>query len=233
MITDPRQGGEGPDEGTDQEEKDDKETTEAEIAQVAKLWKQYNDARKFDEPFRKQIAIDRRYAAGTSDLTWAVTTNLIGAFIDILVALLYARNPDVSVKKSPQVDESNTYQMQTFSRTLEIVISRLWKDGRLKPVARKGVRSVLSNGEGWFKATMVSAKRPQPEVETALNDAKETHARLVAQEKLLEDPDNQDPETLEVEKAKKADLIKELGEKIELQSARCSSSIMWRQRISK
>jgi hypothetical protein len=216
MITDPRQGGEGPDEGTDQEEADDKETTEAEIAQVTKKWKEYNDARKFDEPFRKQIAIDRRYAAGTSDLTWAVTTNLIGAFIDILVALLYARNPDVSVKKSPQVDESNTYQMQTFSRTLEIVISRLWKDGRLKPVARKGVRSVLSNGEGWFKATMVSAKRPQPEVETALNDAKETHARLVAQEKLLEDPDNQDPETLEAEKAEKADLIKELGEKIEL-----------------
>ena len=216
ILTDPRQGGEGKDDGVDQEEAQSKEDEEAERAQVDKLWKVYDDARKFDENFRKQVAIDRRYAAGTSDLSWAVTTNLIGAFIDILVALLYARNPDVSVRKSPQVDESNTYQMQVFARTLEIVISSLWKKGNLKKPARKGVRSVLSNGEGWFKATMVSEKRPQPEVETALNDAQETHARIIAQQKLLEDPQNQDPETLDAEKAEKEALIKELEEKIEL-----------------
>jgi hypothetical protein len=215
-LTDPRQGGEGKDEGVDQDEKASPEDEEAERAQVAKKWKEYDDARKFDENFRKQVAIDRRYAAGTSDLSWAVTTNLIGAFIDILVALLYARNPDVSVRKSPQVDESNTYQTQTFARTLEIVISSLWKRGNLKKPARKGVRSVLSNGEGWFKATMVSEKRPQPEVETALNDALETRDRLIAQQKLLEDPQNQDPETLEAEKAEKEALIAELEEKIEL-----------------
>src|SRR6202789_4278344 len=215
-LTDPRQGAEGMGDGVDQEEKQSQEDEEAERAQVDKLWKCYDDARKFDENFRKQVAIDRRYAAGTSDLSWAVTTNVIGAFIDILVALLYARNPDVSVRKSPQVDESNTYQMQVFARTLEIVISSLWKRGNLKKPARKGVRSVLSNGEGWFKATMVSEKRPQPEVETALNDAQETHARIVAQKKLLEEPQNQDPETLEAEKAEKEALIKELEEKVEL-----------------
>lgn len=212
---DPRQATEGKDEGVDSDE-GEKEADAAEEGQVAKKWKEYDQARKFDENFRKQIAIDRRYAAGTSDLSWAVTTNLIGAFIDILVALLYARNPDVSVRKSPQVDETNTYQMQIFARTLEIVISRLWKDGRLKVAARKGVRSVLSNGEGWFKATMVSEEKPQPEVESALNDAQETHARLIAQEKLLEDADGQDPETIEEEKAEKAALIKDLEEKLEL-----------------
>jgi hypothetical protein len=215
-LTDPRQGDDGKDDGVDQEEKQSQEDEEAERALVDKLWKCYDDARKFDENFRKQVAIDRRYAAGTSDLSWAVTTNVIGAFIDILVALLYARNPDVSVRKSPQVDESNTYQMQVFARTLEIVISSLWKRGNLKKPARKGVRSVLSNGEGWFKATMVSEKRPQPEVETALNDAQETHARILAQIKLMEDPQNQDPETLEAEKAEKEALIEELEEKLEL-----------------
>jgi hypothetical protein len=216
IQSDPRQMGEGKDDGVDQEEPQSKEDEEAEMLLVEKLWKEYDDARKFDENFRKQIAIDRRYAAGTSDLSWAVTTNLIGAFIDILVALLYARNPDVSVRKAPQVDESNTYQMQVFARTLEIVISSLWKKGNLKKPARKGVRSVLSNGEGWFKCTMVSEKRPQPEVEKALNDAQETHARIIAQQKLLEDPQNQDPETLEAEKAEKEKLIEELQEKIEL-----------------
>jgi len=220
ILTDPRQATEGKDEGVDQEENDTPEDEEAEELLVEKLWKCYNDARKFDENFRKQVAIDRRYAAGTSDLAWAVTTNLIGAFIDILVALLYARNPDVSVRKSPQVDESNTYQMQTFARTLEIVISHLWKKGGLKGPARTGVRSVLSNGEGWFKATMVSEKQPRPELETALNDAQETHARLVAQQKLLEDPQNQDPTTLEAEKAEKESLIKELEEKLEVAVAK-------------
>src|SRR5271166_5987538 len=218
-LSDPRQAGTiGKDGGeySDPEAIQKTEDDPAEEAQVAKKWKDYEKARKFDENFRKQVAIDRRYAAGTSDLAWAVTTNLIGAFIDILVALLYARNPDVSVRKSAQVDESNTYQMQIFARTLEIVISSLWKKGNLKRPARTGVRSVLSNGEGWFKATMVSDKRPMPGVETALNDAMETHARLIAQQKLLEDPQNQDPETLEIEKAEKEALIKELEEKIEL-----------------
>ncbi len=216
VLTDPRQGGEGKDDGVDQEPKQSKEDEQKEWALVSKKWKEYDDARKFDENFRKQVAIDRRYAAGTSDLAWAVTTNLIGAFIDILVALLYARNPDVSVRKSPQVNESNTYQMQLFARTLEIVISQLWKRGNLKGPARKGVRSVLSNGEGWFKATMVSEKEPRPEVEAALNDAKETHRRIVAQQKLIEDPQDTDPETLEAEKAEKEELIKSLGEKLEL-----------------
>lgn len=213
---DPRQAAEGKDDGVDQDEAQSREDEEAEFALVTKLWKTYDDARKFDENFRKQVAIDRRYAAGTSDLSWAVTTNLIGAFIDILVALLYARNPDVSVRKAPQVDESNTYQMQVFARTLEIVISNLWKKGNLKKAARKGVRSVLSNGEGWFKCTLASEKKPAPEVEKALNDAQETHARIIAQQKLLEDPQNQDPETLETEKAEKEALINELQEKLEL-----------------
>lgn len=217
ILDDPRQATEGKDDGVDQdEEAESKEDKEQEYVLVEKLWKEYNDARKFDENFRKQIAIDRRYAAGTSDLAWAVTTNLIGAFIDILVALLYARNPDVSVRKAPQVDESNTYQMQVFARTLEIVISNLWKKGNLKKPARKAVRSVLSNGEGWFKCNLHSEKKPQPEVEKALNDAQETHARIIAQQKLIEDPQNQDPETLEAEKAEKEALIKELQEKLEV-----------------
>ena len=217
VQSDPRQATEGMEAVGDMKQKG--EGTKAdpkEEAVVAKYWKAYDDARKFDENFRKQVAIDRRYAAGTSDLSWAVTTNLIGAFIDILTALLYARDPDVSVKKAPQVDEQGTTQMETFARTLEIVISSLWKKGKLKKAARKGVRSVLSNAEGWFKCTMISEKNPQPEVERALNDAQETMARLEAQKKLLEDPQGKDPETLEIELAEKNALIAELQDKLEV-----------------
>lgn len=187
-----------------------------EEALVKKLWKEFDRARKFDENFRKQVAIDRRYAAGTSDLSWAVTTNLIGAFIDILVALLYARNPDVSVKKAAQVDESNTIQMEIFAETLQIVISNLWKNGNLKKAARKAVRSILSTAEGWVKANLFSDKEPQPETDKALNDAKETLARLHAQLKLLEDPQDKDPDQIQAEIEEKEALIDELKQKLEV-----------------
>jgi hypothetical protein len=215
VITDPRQA-----EGMQSADTPDEEqelTPAQEEKAVAKFWKQYDQARKFDENFRKQVAIDRRYAAGTSDLSWAVTTNLIGAFIDILVALLYARDPDVSVTKAPQVDDADTSQMDAFARTLQIVISQLWMRGKLKKAARKGVRSVLSNAEGWFKCLMIAEKVPIPTVETALNDARELHARLLAQQKLLEDPDaSVDDETRESEIEEKEALIEALEEKLEL-----------------
>jgi hypothetical protein len=191
-------------------------TPEQEEALVKKYWKEYDNARKFDENFRKQVAIDRKYAAGTSDLSWAVTTNLIGAFIDVLVALLYARDPDVSVKKAPQVDNTNTVPLDTFAKTLEIVISVLWRRGKLRKAARKGVRSVLSNGEGWLKCTMVAEKVPKPEMETALNDARETLGYLQAQMKLLEDPEQGDPESTEAEIIEKQTLIADLEAKLEL-----------------
>jgi hypothetical protein len=199
---------------TERGEKPERDEKEEKL--VRKLWKSWEQARKFDENFRKQVALDRQYAAGTSDLSWAVTTNLIGAFIDILVALLYARDPDVSVKKAPQVDEDNTEQMEAFALTAQIIISHLWKKGKLKRAARKKVRSILSTAEGWLKCNLLSEKEPQPETEKALNDARETYARLQAQLKLIEDPDGKSEDELEAEKAEKEALIAELEGKLEL-----------------
>src|SRR5882762_4546711 len=63
---------------------------ESEEAQVKALWEEYTEAYEFDKDARKQFALDRRYAAGTADMTWAVSANLIGSFIDILCSTLYA-----------------------------------------------------------------------------------------------------------------------------------------------
>lgn len=217
ILTDPQQAANGgmlPSGAVQQKGETPEKEDEAPL--VNKRWKEFERGRKFDENFRKQVAIDRRYAAGTSDLSWAVTTNLIGAFIDILVALLYARDPDVSVKKAPQVDNSNTGQIDTFAETLEIVISSLWKKGNLKRAAHKAVRSVLSNAEGWLKVNLRAEKTPQPETDRAINDARETMDRLQAQLKLLEDPQDKDPETIEAEIEEKKALIEELDAKLEL-----------------
>lgn len=187
---------------------------------VKQFWKDYDEGRKFDENFRKQIAIDRRYSAGTSDLSWAVTTNLIGAYIDILVALLYARDPDVSVSKSPQVEESGTDQMEAFPRTLQIVISHLWKKGKLKRSARKATRSVLTTGEGWLKAFLVSEVTPNADTyQTELNDARELQAHLTAEKELLEDP-TMSPDELEAKQAEVAALMVSLEDKLEVAIAK-------------
>jgi hypothetical protein len=218
ITSDPRHNADGGMQGGDAESQrgEKPERDPKEEARVRKLWKEWERGRKFDENFRKQVAIDRQYAAGTSDLSWAVTTNLIGAFIDILVALLYARDPDVSVKKSPQVDDSGTEQMEAFALTAQIIISHLWKKGKLKRAARKKVRSILSTGEGWLKVNLLSEKQPQPETEKALNDAQETYRRVKAQIALMEDPDGKSEEELEGEREEKEALIAELEGKLEL-----------------
>jgi hypothetical protein len=155
-----------------------REAAAKECKVVAKLWKEYEDARAFDEGARKQYAIDRRYAAGTADLRWAVSTNLIGSFIDILVSFLYARNPDVSVRKSPQVDSRGTRTQDDFAKTMELVISSLWKRGRLKFAAREQVRSTLSVGPGWLKVIMVADGKNIPEMQKDLGDLRDNLQRL-------------------------------------------------------
>lgn len=217
ITSDPTQAA-GPQSDDSMQESRTKATTapEKEKLVAKKNFDDYEKARKFDSAFRKQIAQDRRYAAGTSELSWAVTTNLIGAYIDILVALIYARDPDVSCRKSPQVDEENTQQRDVFAKTMEIVISHLWMKGKLKKAARKGVRSVLSNAEGWLKCTMVSEAKPNSEVETALNDTKETHARLAAQEAQLAEDTGMDSLTRQALLNDVQELKAELMEKTEM-----------------
>jgi hypothetical protein len=153
---------------------------ESEQKVVKKLFTEYNQSREFDKPIRTQYAIDRRYAAGTNDPTWAVNTNLIGSFIDILVSFLYARNPDVTVKKAPQVDNRGSKDLDAFAKTMELVISRLWKKGALKKVARRQVRSGLSVGSGWFKAVLICDAPENPEMKNNLNDLRDNLERLEA-----------------------------------------------------
>ncbi len=66
----------------------------------AKRWlTRINKTRAFDASARKQYARDRRYARG--DTSFEVSVNLIGTYIDILTAFLYAQDPDVSISPAP------------------------------------------------------------------------------------------------------------------------------------
>lgn len=208
---------------------------EAEKDAVKIAAKEYDEARSFDKPARKAFARDRRYASGEAGKRWAVNTNLIGSFIDILVSTLYARDPDVSVRRAPRVkddvvpppapgmpppppDTTN----EDFARTMELVISRLWKDGHLKRMVRKQVRSTLSVGQGWLKVTLISEANPRAETQKAINDAVSTMAALKAVESEL--APNADPLPSPEEKnakvAEQQQLIDTLQKKLELQVKR-------------
>jgi hypothetical protein len=192
-----------------------KKKYESECNQVKALQKEYDQARAFDKDARAQYAIDRRYAAGTADLTWAVNTNLIGSFIDILTSFLYARDPDVSVKKSPRVDNHGTKQDDDFAKTMELVISRLWKKSALKKRARKQVRSALSVSEGWLKVVMIAESPDMPEMQTRLNDLRDNMAELAAtREELQGQALNTDE--IDVKIAEQTELMESLQKKVEV-----------------
>jgi len=75
---------------------------DGERKQVTKLLECIKKARDFDEEIRKGYARDRRYARG--DTGFEVEVNLIGSFIDTLIGFIYAKDPDIDARPSPQVE---------------------------------------------------------------------------------------------------------------------------------
>ncbi len=203
------------------------EASTAEQADVQKLFTEYTIAREFDEGARQQYEKDRRYAQGIANRTWASDANIIGAFIDILVSFLYAKDPDVSARPAarvkpppPKLGElpppaANTDHIQ-FAETAQIVISHLWRQARLKRTMKKCVRASLSVGPGWFKALMYSEQRPNPLAEKELKDAQDNLAQI---QKLQEDLTREETdEDLELK-------VAELNRQIEGLQARIQESV--------
>lgn len=177
---------------------------EAEEQMVARLMREYGSARDFDRDARIQYSRDRRYAAGLADPNWASDANLIGSFIDILVSFLYAQNPDPGVRPAAQVGEQPNQNATNFAETLELVIDKLWRDGNLKKVGKKWVRSALTVGPGWIKGTMLTQKVPAPQLEERLSTLQDQGEAIKAKIQAIrqgEDANGNPADNIEVEKA--------------------------------
>ena len=172
---------------------DESPEDEQEALAVKALETEYNEARAFDKGARNQYVIDRGYASGNKQKNWASDANLIGTFIDILVSFLYARDPEVSALAAKNVGGVQQDNVD-FAETAGIVISRLWKKGKLKKAARKMVRSTLSVGPGWLKVIMTHETRTDPLIKAKLNDLEDNMQRL---EFIQEQLQNVDKEELE------------------------------------
>lgn len=161
--------------------------TELERAQIKTLRGEYDTARGFDKPARKQYAIDRRYARGSGKSEWTVDANLLGSYIDILVAYIYARDPKCRVRPTDAAVRASPRARQEFAKTLQIVIERMWKQGRLKSTMKRVVRSAYTVGIGWFKSAMIVDTQEDPLIAREVNDTQDNIARLTELREKLED----------------------------------------------
>ncbi|WP_313642337.1 hypothetical protein [Stenotrophomonas sp.] len=120
---------------------------------AVKSWlKRIEEAREFDKDARKGYAKDRTYCQERANAdVYDVRVPIAGTYVGILTTFLYARDPDTSVDLAEAVSARVKADAKAFATTLEIVIGRLWKKGKLKAAADPLVRSGLSVGIGWMK----------------------------------------------------------------------------------
>lgn len=230
-----------------------------ERADVQRWAKRVEKTRKFDEEARKQYAKDRRMARG--DTRAEVSSNIVGTFIDILKAFLYAKNPDVDVlparsteppskdsvraaaqsmaETDPQVqaavqqatqaavaqaaaqgvDPSVAAQVaaqlakqsavdqlaeqrfqeltdayrkrqadnKAFAETLELVVSRMFSDSKLKRRGLPWVQSALTIAVGWLKGSWQERKGVDPLVKQQIADLQDNVNRVVALRQKMEE----------------------------------------------
>lgn len=74
--------------------------------------------------------------------------------------------------------QRRTRENKAFAETLELVVSSMWKKGRLKDRGRPWVRSALTTGLGVLKASWQQRTAPSPETVTAINDLQQQLARV-------------------------------------------------------
>ena len=151
-------------------------TTTQETERVRKLLKEIDDARRFDDNARRDYAFCRRYARG--DSSFQVSVNLVGTYIDILVAFLYARDPDIDVLPAEAAGGSSGSDVKIYSKTLQIALSDAWRIARVKRKAERWLRSSLTVGVGWLKAGWQEVYSTDPQITARHRDAQDNLARL-------------------------------------------------------
>lgn len=153
---------------------------------VTKLFKAIDQALAHDSNARKGYQDDRRYARGETE--WLVDTNLVQTIIEILMAFVYAKDPDISVAVADSVGDSRAALYAPMVETLQIVVSRLLKKAGMKKAAKKLVRQAMTVGIGWLSVGLQTRTPKDSQVQTQINDLKQQIDNCTAlQSKMAED----------------------------------------------
>lgn len=158
---------------------------EREGVHAKKLLEKVKEAREFDKEAYARMAKDRLYAKGINP--FRIKVNLIQSYIDLWVAILYARNPSFDASPSEAVSEKNRDLARLFAKTLELVITRIAKRGALKKPAKKWVRSALTVGVGALRATWMERTGKDPIISGEIADIQDQLARLATLQAEMEE----------------------------------------------
>jgi hypothetical protein len=181
-----------------------------EAKRVAHLLGRAEEGRKFDEFAYAAMAKDRLYARGITGSR--IKVNLIASFIGTWVDILYARDPDVDVTPADAVSQKNSENARLFAKTLEVVIVKVWKRGKIKRKARRWVRAALTVGIGWLRVTWQQRTMQDAMIRGQMMDIQDNLKKLASMKaemdergEAMEDYDSQKleyDETLEALEAK-------------------------------
>lgn len=202
----------------------DYQADDNESAAVSQWQKRIASAIEFDEEARKGYAMCRSYARG--DSSFSVNVPLLASYIDVLVAFVYAKDPDIDVlpadrvsgdRASRMVQQQDVKDNRAFARTLEVIVSRLLKDAGLKDRAKRACRSAMTVPMGWIKATWQERMGEDPVVLGQIRDLQNNLEAIKQQSARIQSGDTAD---LDAEKAELEQKIAGLQANVEVMVAR-------------
>lgn len=150
---------------------------------LRQLSERVKSAREFDKKPRDQWPKWRAMVRGETPAgqePWAVRANLIGSIVEVLLAFLYAKNPDVSAAPTKGIQGPLRDKYREVGNSIEIVVSRLWRDARLKSKAKRWLRAAMTVGFGWLRAHMQTRTERDSVVQAEIQDLQSNVARYEA-----------------------------------------------------
>jgi len=151
-------------------------------------------AKTHDKQYWKRWADDRKIAR--AEFEKPIRVNLIGAIMEILLAFLYAKDPDMNARPSDSVGEAKKEEYLKVAKTIEVVNSRLLKDAYLKKTAKRWVRGAMTVGCSWIKCAMQRRKEKDPVMEASINDLKEQIDKIKSKQIRIDNNEEGDPDVL-------------------------------------
>ena len=103
---------------------------------------------------------------------------------------------------------------KAFAETLEIIVSRLWKDARLKPRGIRWVRSALTIGLGVLKVSWQERTAPSPETVTAINDLQANIQRAARMRQDLDEAQGAEEDAKRAEYERQLETLRNQAEQV-------------------
>jgi len=167
-----------------------RKAVENEKEHIKDWFEKIDQAIKHDKWFRERWLKDRVAARGQSKS--AVSVNLISAIMAVLAAFLYAKNPDVSVIPSDSVDDERLPLYRRFGETIQVVVSRMYKDANLKKTAKRWIRGTQTVGIAWVKVMIQTRTEKSPLMANRINDLQDQINNINAKQIRLKLDDEQE-----------------------------------------